>query len=474
MKQTDDAAPTSISTPSWLEKIPHPFALIFGIIIVAAILTHIIPAGAFDKVTLANGREGVVPGSFHYIEGNPATFMDVFMAIPEGLVSAANIIFLAFISGAAFQVLEYSRTLENAVGSAIRVIGQSRAKLLIVIVTFVYGILGIAVGFESNIALVPIAVIICLAIRGDLLLGAGVSLGAIGVGFATSPINVFTVGTSQMIAELPIFSGALLRSVFCLACLSALAWYNCRYYTRLLDGRIASSVASISTAGLQLEKHADEYRMRPEDVLTIIAFFGFLTFLFIGVMAYDWHINHFSAIFVMIAITTAVIHRIPMNTAVEQMIKGAGAIAGGALVIGLARAIQVIFEDAMVSETIVNALASPLAQFPPYLSAVLMTVVNALINIFIPSGSGQAMVTMPILIPLSDLIGVTRQTAIFAFQVGDGLTNLLVPTSGGTLAMLALARVPYDRWLRYIAPLIGMLFLLSWVFLGIATAISWQ
>ncbi|MEO1044712.1 MAG: TIGR00366 family protein [Pseudomonadota bacterium] len=474
MKQTEDAAPTSVQKSSWLEKIPHPFALIFGIIVVAAILTHIIPAGAYDKVTLANGREAVVPGSFRYIEGNPASFMDVFLAIPEGLISAANIIFLAFISGATFQLLEYSRTLENAVGSAIRVIGRRRAMLLIVMTTFLFGALGVFVGYESNIALVPIAAIICLAIRGDLILGAGVSLGAIGIGFATSPINFFTVGTSHMIAELPMFSGALLRSAFCLTCLSVLAWYNCRYYAGLLNGRITSSVGSISTEGLQLEKDIDTYRMRPRDIMTLAAFFGLFAFLLFGVFNYGWYINHFSAIFVMIAIATAIIHRIPVNMAVDQMIQGAAAIAGGALVIGLARAIQIVLENALVGETIVNALASPLAEFPPYLSAVLMTLVNSLINIFIPSGSGQAMVTMPILIPLSDLIGVTRQTAILAFQVGDGLTNLLVPTSGGMMAMLAMARVPYDRWLRYIFPLIGLLFLISWIFLGIATAIHWE
>jgi uncharacterized ion transporter superfamily protein YfcC len=233
-------------------------------------------------------------------------------------------------------------------------------------------------------------------------------------------------------------------------------------------------VGSVSTEGLVLEQDIEAYRMRTQDVLTLLAFFGFFAFLIYGVFTRGWYINHFSAIFVMIAITTAVIHRLPVNTAVEQMIEGAGAIAGGALVIGLARAIQVLLEDAMVGETIVNALASPLAEFPAYLSAVLMTLVNSLINLFVPSGSGQAMVTMPVLIPLSDLIGVTRQTAILAFQVGDGFTNLIVPTSGGTLAMLALARVPYDRWLRFIFPLIGMLFLLSWAFLGITTAISWD
>jgi len=470
----DDTAPQASTKSSWLEKIPHPFALIFGIIVVAAILTYIIPAGQFDKVTLANGREGVVPGSFRYVESNPASFMDVFLAIPQGLIGAANVIFLTFISGATFQVLEHSRTLENAVGSALRVIGESRAKLLIVLTTFTFGMLGVVVGYENNIALVPIAVIVVLAIRGDLLLGAGVSLGAIGVGFATSPINFFTVGTSHMIADLPLFSGALLRSTFCATCLAILAWYNVRYYTRLLDGRVTSSVGSISTAGLELEKEVGAYRMRTEDILTLMAFFALFAFLLYGVFNYGWYINHFSAIFVMIAIATAIIHRIPVNTTVEQMIKGAGAIAGGALVIGLARAIQVILEDAMVGETIVNALASPLAEFPPYASAVMMTLVNSLINVFIPSGSGQAMVTMPILVPLSDLIGVTRQTAIFAFQVGDGLTNLIVPTSGGMLAMLALARVPYDRWLRYIFPLIVILFLVSWAFLGIATAIGWE
>lgn len=468
-----DHAVTQPST-SWLEKIPHPFALIFGILILAAIMTHIIPAGEFERVTLENGREAVKAGSFHAIEGSPASILDIFLAIPNGLIDAANIVFITFIAGATFRVLAYSGTLENGVGSAIRAIGQERSKLLIVLTTFLFGLLGVAVGFENVIALVPIAVIVCLAIRGDLLLGAGVSLGAVGVGFSTSPINPYTVGTSDMIAQLPLFSGAVLRSIFCVCCLSVLAWYNCRYFTRLTSGQITSSVSNVSTEGLVLSKQVGDYKLSKEDILTIIAFFALFAYLLYGVFAKGWFIEHFSAVFVMIGITTAIIHRIPINTTVDQMIKGAGAIAGGALVIGLARAIQVLLEQGQIVDTIVNALASPLGDLPAYVSAILMTMVNSVINLFIPSGSGQAMVTMPILIPLSDLIGVTRQTTILAFQVGDGFTNLIVPTAGGTLAMLALARVPYDRWVRYIAPLIGMLFLLSWVFLTIAITINWD
>ena len=174
-----------------------------------------------------------------------------------------------------------------------------------------------------------------------------------------------------------------------------------------------------------------------------------------------------------IAVVAGLIAKMSPSDIVNKMIEGAGCIAGGALVIGLARGIQVVLDMGHISDTIVNGLASPLQGLPTTLSAILMTLVHSVINFFIPSGSGQAMATMPIMIPLSDLIGMTRQTAIMAFQVGDGIMNMIFPTMGGMLAMIALARVPFDRWFRFVFPLVMKILLVSWVFLAVAVYINW-
>ena len=156
------------------------------------------------------------------------------------------------------------------------------------------------------------------------------------------------------------------------------------------------------------------------------------------------------------------------------MMEGASSVTAGALIIGLAASIQIVLEEGMIIDTVIQGLAGVLSSLPVTVAAIMTTVVQGILNFFIPSGSGQAMVTMPILIPLGDLIGISRQTMVMAFQVGDGLTNLIVPTSGGTLAMLAMGRVSYSSWLRFSLPLMLGIYALSWAFIVAAVLLGWQ
>jgi len=192
-----------------------------------------------------------------------------------------------------------------------------------------------------------------------------------------------------------------------------------------------------------------------------------------GVFTADWYINEIAATFLAIAIFVGLATGIPSGTFVAQMMEGASAVTPGALVIGLAASIQVVLEDAQIIDTLITGLAGTLEGLPAAAGAVMMTMVQGILNFFIPSGSGQAMVTMPILIPLGDLLGISRQTTVLAFQVGDGLTNLVVPTSGGTLAMLAMARVSYSEWLRLCFPLMIGIYVLSWAFVVAAVVSGW-
>ncbi len=456
----------------WYEKIPHPYILLFFIIVLSGIMTYIIPAGEYERAKI-NGRMVVVAGTFKNIASSPVSFFDLFKSIPLGMISAASIIFITFISGALFNVLGATGALENGVGLSVKKIGVGSYKKLIWVVTFIFGFLGAAVGFENNIALVPIAVLVAMALGGDLMVGAGMAVAGIGIGFATSPINPYTIGTSHLIAQLPMFSGALFRTVFCLTTLALTAHHTCRYMDRILKDPSKSLVSDISAEGLRLTHPIEEYHLRKTDRLVLGTFLAGMAVILYGVFKWGWYINEMSAVFIIIAVVAGLIAKMSPSDIVNKMIEGAGCIAGGALVIGLARGIQVVLDMGHISDTIVNGLASPLQGLPTTLSAILMTLVHSVINFFIPSGSGQAMATMPIMIPLSDLIGMTRQTAIMAFQVGDGIMNMIFPTMGGMLAMIALARVPFDRWFRFVFPLVIKILLVSWIFLAIAVYINW-
>lgn len=456
----------------WYERIPNPFVLLFLIIIAVGLLTYIIPAGEFDRVDVG-GRMGVVAGTYHPVEQSPVGFFELFKALPVGMVKSASIIFITLISGALFGLLNSTGALENAVGVVVRKIGISKRNRLIWLITFIFGFMGATVGFENNIALVPIAVLVALALGGDLMVGAGMAVAGIGIGFATSPINPYTVGVGDVIANLPMFSGALLRTGFCIASLAIVAHHTCRYLARIDKDPSRSLVTGIGTEGLALRRPLEEYSLSGRDKVVLASFLiGMATILF-GVFTWGWYITEISAVFIVMAVAAGILAGMTSDEIVAKMVKGASDIVGGALIIGVARGIQVILDDGRIGDTIVQALATPLADLPVTLSAILMTVVHSVINFFIPSGSGQAMATLPIMIPLSDLIGMTRQTAVLAFQVGDGVMNLLVPTLGGLLAMIALARVPFDRWFRFAFPVAMKIIVTSWFFLAFAVFINW-
>ncbi|MGP8291426.1 YfcC family protein [Vreelandella zhanjiangensis] len=439
----------------WYRVVPDPMVLIFTILVATYLLTFIIPAGEFERIT-QDGRTVVVPGSFTYLD-NVANIplFNIFVAIPEGLINASRYLFIVFIAGGLFHILQKTGALENVIGVAVNRVGVERRNIIITVGTFIYGFFGIAVGFENNIALVPIAVLIASAIGCSSLVGTTMAVGGIGIGFALSPINPYTVGVAQGIAELPTFSGAWLRTLLVLSSLGLLAAYICKRVVKM-EFQEPDNAESLS-------KHLSEYRLSGRNVLTLIVFVGGLIAMLAGVFTRGWYINEIAGIFLLLAILIGAINGLSANGIAKQMIEGAASVTAGALVIGLAASIQVILEQAVIIDTIVNSLSSLIDGMPSVLSAIMASVVQGVINLFIPSGSGQALVTMPILIPVADLVGMSRQLMITAFQVGDGLTNLIIPTSGGTLAMLALGRVSYAQWLKAILPFMALVYMLAWV-----------
>ncbi|MCM2131204.1 YfcC family protein [Larsenimonas rhizosphaerae] len=462
------------ATVPWYQRVPHPAILILGLLVVVWGLTWVIPAGSFDYHQV-NGRQAVIPGTFHLIEQPPPSFLAIFQSIPLGMVESASIIVAVFVGGGLFRVLEATGALENMVGTLVRRVGRTHPTLLIWVMTLVFGALGVAVGYENNIALVPIAILLGLALGGDRMVGAGIAIGGVGIGFATSPINVYTVGVSDQLAQLPMFSGAGLRSVLCIGTLMLMAHHTSRYMRRITRNTEASLLADVPVdeGSDALDRPLADYHLSGRDLRVLGSFIVGMAVMLYGVFVYGWYINEIAGAFIAMAIAAGIMARMPAEQINRHFFEGAASVTTGALLVGLARALQVLLEKGHIGDTLVHALSEPLASLPVLVSTLAMTLVHGLINFFIPSGSGQAMATMPIMIPLSDLIGMTRQTAILAFQLGDGLTNMVVPTSGGTLAMLAIARVPYDRWVRFFFPMLIKAFLLGWVMLTIAVLTGW-
>jgi len=457
----------------WFQKIPHAVTLLFFIILLVSVLTYILPAGSYER-EIVDGRSRVVPGSYHLIEASPVNLLDVFKSIPLGFKNAVEIIFIVLAGAIMFGILEKSRAVEEAVGSLINRLGTDRKHLIIVLMTFVYGLLGVAVGYENNIAMVPIAAVLSLALGGDLILAAGISVGAMTIGFGLSPINPYTVGTGHKIAELPMFSGAVLRSILCFAGLSIMAMYNVRYFKKIKKNPESSLGKGLNIDGIQLSKPINEYVVTSRNAIILSIFVIGLILCLYGVFVHGWYINELSSVFLMIALLCGIVAGMNATTISENVLKSIAFAAPGAFMVGYAASIKVLMEMGGISDTISHNLAEALQGLPTYISGVGMAITQSVTNFFIPSGSGQALATLPVMLPLGEVLGLTRQTTILAFQVGDGLSNLVNPTLGGLIAMLGMCRVPLDRWLKFIFPLTIILFIIAAMALIVAVAIGYQ
>ena len=457
----------------WYKRIPHAVTMLFGIIVLVTILTYILPAGTYERI-LVDGRNVVVPDSYKVIPSTPIGILDMFKAIPLGFKAASEIIFIVLAGAIMFGFMEKSKAVENSVGTLVKRLGLKNKNLIIVIMTFIYGLLGVAVGYENNIAMVPIAAVLSLALGGDLILAAGISVGAMTIGFGLSPINPYTVGTGHKIAELPMFSGALLRSVLCFSALSIMAYYNVRYFKKISLNPEKSLGNGLDVSGLSLSKPIQDYRVSGNNWMVISIFIIGLLVILYGVFNLKWYINELSAVFLMVAVLCGIVSRMNATTMSETVLKAVSVAAPGAFMVGYATLINVLMEMGNIGDTISYNLSVMLQDLPLYASAISMSVSQTIINFFIPSGSGQALATLPVMLPLGESLGLTRQITILAFQIGDGISNLINPTLGGLIAMLSMCRVPIDRWIRFIFPVLITILGIAFITLIIAVATNYS
>jgi len=457
----------------WYARIPPPLIMLFAIIVFVAVMTYVLPAGHYGRAEVA-GRLRVIPGSYTTVESTPIGFLQLFRAFPAGYRVATPIIFICLASALMFSVLNETRTIENAVGRLLNQLGTKRAELILVLLTFFYGLLGVMVGYENNIAMIPIAAVVVLALGGDLVLAAGVSAGGMTVAFGLSPINPYTVGIGHEIAELPLFSGAGLRSVLCLGALAITAAFNVRYYRRVRRDPKSAIGYGLDERGLALSRPLSEYALSGRDWLLLSIFISGLVGVLYGVFNYGWFIDDISAVFLVVFIATAACSGLSLARIAEAGMRGVAEMAPATFIIGMAATVKVLLEQGQIQDTISYGLALALEGLPTYASAIGMSIGQSGLNLLIPSGSGQALATLPVMIPLGEALGLTRQVSILAFQVGDGVTNLFNPSLGGLVAMLSLCRVPFDRWLRFVLPLTGMILLWAWAGLLVAVAIGYH
>ncbi|RKQ28445.1 YfcC family protein [Oceanobacillus halophilus] len=451
-------------------EMPDTYVILFLVLFVGFIATFIIPSGAFDRETV-DGVEMVIPNTFQQTEGETLGLLDLFNAIQTGMIQSADIIFMILFTGGMFEIIERSGALRGVINRAVR-LTRGNEFWLIAIVSTIFALAG-AVGAVANavIAFVVVGVIIARTLKLDPIVAVAITFGANFAGFSVGFINPYTLGIAQDIADLPIFSGAALRIVVFILILGLTIWYTWRYAKKIMENPTESLMGVYeddddNTGGLD-----DPFTTRHKLLLTFVVLcLGFFVY---ASTQLGWTINHMSAFFVFIALGSGIIAGMHYNSIAGTFLEGTRKLVYGAMIVGLARSVIVILEDGAIIDTIVYALSVPLENLAPVLSAIGMFVSNSLLNFLVNSGSGQAMIAMPLLTPLADMIGVTRQVAVQSYQFGDGLTNLIFPTSGILMASLAVAKVPYAKWLRWVFPLFLIWLVIAIVTLIVAVVINW-
>jgi len=455
--------------------VPHSYVLIFILIVIAALATYIVPSGSFDRVLdEASGRTLVVPGSYHRVENNPVSFLDVFRSIPKGMTDSGWIIFLIFIIGGSFGIITKTGTIEAAIGSGVKYL-EGKEKILIPVTIAIFALGGATFGLaESTLIFIPILVALSRALKFDALVGMAIVTFGANAGFSGGAFNIFTTGVAQGIAGLPLFSGLWLRVVTTLVLSIIISIYIIRYAMKIKKDPTNSIVYELEQSEIATDTQNTEievFNLRRKLVLIVVAI-GFV-FIVYGV-THDWSTGtDLSAIFLIMGIVAGLVYGLKPGEIADAFIDGAKGLIYGALIVGFCRAIVVLLEDGLIIDTIVNALASGIGNFPKVISAMLMLFVESFLDFIIGSGSGKAAATMPIMAPLADMIGLTRQTAVLAYQLGDGISNSLWPTSGVLMAGLSIAKIPYEKWLKFAVPLIILLYVASSIILMIGAAINY-
>ncbi len=445
----------------------NPFIPLLLMVLACAIVSYFISPGAYDRETV-EGVTRVLPESYHAVERTPISFFNLFRSIPEGLTATANMMFCVMIIGGIVEIYKRTDTVGAAINSVLKASERMSSQIIIAIVMIVFFIFGGILGWSEHIIpFVPIIISLAISLGYDSLVGMAISGFACLISFAVAPFNVYTVGISHTIAELPMFSGWQLRMVALVTIwVLSLVWVML-YAKKIKADPSKSLVKDIDTSSLRIPVDTNLKFDLPKKLSFVVLAVSILCTIY-GILKLSWSYTEMASTFMIGGVVVAVINRLGFEDTINTVLDGAKGAFNGALIIGVARAVQWTMTNGGLIDPLVHGLSKLMGSASAYMSTVGMFIVNFFINALIPSGSGQATAVMPIMVPLADMLHITRQTAVLAFQFGDGISNTFWFTNGTLLIYLSLGKVPLKSWYKFILPLQGIFFLVEFVFLFFA------
>ena len=458
-------------------KVPHTLVLISIILVLVAIATYIVPGGAYERfVDEVTNRTLVVDGSYALVENEPQGFFDVLMAPIAGIQGAAEIIAFLFIVGGAFNVIAATKAIDAGINRTVHTF-KGREILIIPILMTLFSLGGAVFGMtEEAIPFITMLVPLAIALGYDSLTGVAMSYFACVIGFATAFLNPFNVGVGQQIAGIEMYSGFTLRLVLWVVGTTIGILFVMWHARRVQKKPELSPMYEIDSSRREeyIKLAADKMTFTGRQKLVLLTVAASMGFIVWGVLTQGYYIAEISAIFLATGVIAGIIGQLSVDDIATSFVGGAKDMMGAALMVGLARAVVIVAENGQIIDTILYHLANLVGSLPSLIAGYVMYVVQMFINFFISSGTGQAALTMPILAPLSDLIDMTRQTSVLIFQLGDGFSNALFPTSAVLIGCLGVAGIPYSKWLKWILPVQGIFFVMGLCFITYAMMTGWQ
>ena len=436
------------------------------------ILTWIIPAGSYDYIENADGRNVAVAGTYHLVEGVSGVGpLRMFELVYEGMVDAADIAFLVFITYASVCFIIKSGAFDGAVAVLLKVFKGKSSLITIPIFMALIGLGSSTIGmFEEWLPFIPVFAAVYVGMGYDALVGLAVIAFGAGIGYAGAMMNPFTVGVAQGIAEVTYMSGTGFRLICHLVMLIVASLLVIRYASKIKDDPTKSYLYGTKLEeAMTSDKAADVDNMKfgLQQKLVLLDLVAAIAVVVVGVINWGWYFSQICAVFLIMAIIAAIIMRWNLQQIGDVFVAGFKDATTAAIMIGIARGVKLVLVEGGIIDSVVYGLTAPLTHLPAWLSAIAMLVMQTILNFFIPSGSGQAAVSMPIMAPMADLLGLSRDVAVLAYQFGDGLSNIMWPTAFAAVVS-GLAGVPLDKWWKLAFKIFGVLIVVQAVLLAVA------
>ena len=452
-------------------EVPHSLIIILAVMLLTAVLTYIIPAGTYDRTVSESGQTVVDPESFHYVERSPVNPIGVLGLVFQGLTDAQGIIFALMCCGGGLGIVLSTGMFQGAAGTMGRRV-KGKEWVVIASLMTIFALLCIPINLNNFIPFAPLGLVIAAALGMDAIVGISIIMLGGAVGFSCGAMNLSNTGTAQSIAELPTFSGIEYRLFCMIPFLITAIFYVVRYANRIKKDPTKSYVYGLDLGtDASLEK-IPEFTKRHIPVAVVTAI-GIGTMIYLALTGEAGN-QTTATIFIYMGLAAGIVYGMKPNDICKEFIKGLKSMAGTSMMIGFAYTIAIILTDGNIMDTVVHALAGVLSYIPHIFQAPAMFIMHIIINLLITSGSGQAAASMPIMVPVADLLGMSRQTAVLAFNFGDGFCNNILPHATATMGFVGAAGIPFGRWFSYAIKLFLLWVVVGCILLMLATVIGYS